>query len=96
MSDTSLTYDYVQTIVRDTINNSNGYISPLAFFTSVPAVQWVRGNDDKTSVINFVADKIHAEIISKTQDAFLIKDRRNIRNRMSESLDDYIEDLYKS
>jgi hypothetical protein len=55
-------------------------------------------NQEKSlrSIRLLIGAMVNAEIISKTQDAFLIKDRRNIRNRMSESLDDYIEDLYKS
>ena len=39
---------------------------------------------------------VNSEIVNKTQDKSILKDRRNIRNRMSESLDDYIEDLYLS
>lgn len=37
---------------------------------------------------------VNGEIKNKTQDKELIKDRRNIKNRVAESLDDYIEDLY--
>ena len=39
---------------------------------------------------------VNSEILNSTQDKNLIKDRRNIKNRMSESLHDYIDDLYSN
>lgn len=58
-------------------------------------------DDDKydkslRSVRLLIGSMVNAELINKTEDKTLIKDRRNIRNRMAESLDDYIEDLYSS
>ena len=56
-----------------------------------------KGEDDKTirSIRLLIGALVNAEILSHTEDKELIKDRRNLRNRMAESLDDYIEDLYK-
>lgn len=48
------------------------------------------------SIRLLIGAMVNSEIVNKTLDKALLKDRRNIRNRMSESLDDYIEDLYKS
>jgi hypothetical protein len=48
------------------------------------------------SIRLLIGAMVNSEILNKTLDKNLIKDRRNIRNRMSESLDDYIEDLYKN
>ena len=48
------------------------------------------------SIRLLIGAMVNSEIVNKTQDKSLIKDRRNIKNRMSESLDDYIEDLYSS
>lgn len=48
------------------------------------------------SIRLLIGAMVNSEIVNKTQDKALLKDRRNIRNRMSESLDDYIEDLYLS
>ena len=39
---------------------------------------------------------VNSEILNSTQDKNLIKDRRNIKSRMAESLDDYIDDLYSN
>ena len=39
---------------------------------------------------------VNAEILNRTQEKSLIKDRRNLKSRMAESLDDYIDDLYSS
>jgi len=39
---------------------------------------------------------VNAEILNKTQEKSLLKDRRNLKSRMAESLDDYIDDLYSS
>ena len=39
---------------------------------------------------------VNAEILNKTQEKSLLKDRRNLKSRMAESLDDYINDLYSS
>jgi len=39
---------------------------------------------------------VNAEILNSTQDKSLLKDRRNIKSRMAESLDDYIDDLFSS
>lgn len=56
------------------------------------------GKDDKSlrSIRLLIGAMVNAELINKTDDKVLLKDRRNIRNRMAESLDDYIEDLYSS
>ena len=43
-----------------------------------------------------IGSLINAEILNKTQDKSLKKDRRNLKSRMAESLDDYIIDLYSS
>ena len=48
------------------------------------------------SIRLLIGSMVNSEIVNKTQDKVILKDRRNIRNRMSESLDDYIEDLYLS
>jgi hypothetical protein len=48
------------------------------------------------SIRLLIGSLVNAEIQNTTQDKDLIKDRRNIRNRFAESLDDYIEDLYSS
>jgi hypothetical protein len=48
------------------------------------------------SIRLLIGAMVNSEIVNKTQDKAILKDRRNIRNRMSESLDDYIEDLYLS
>jgi hypothetical protein len=46
------------------------------------------------SIRLLIGAMVNSEIVNNTNDRELIKDRRNIKNRMSESLDDYIEDLY--
>lgn len=43
-----------------------------------------------------IGSLVNAEILNKTQEKSLIKDRRNLKSRMAESLDDYIDDLYSS
>lgn len=43
-----------------------------------------------------IGSMVNAEIVNKTNDKSILKDRRNVRNRMAESLDDYITDLYSS
>ena len=48
------------------------------------------------SVRLMIGAMVNAEIVNKTKGNSILKDRRNIRNRMSESLDDYIEDLYSN
>lgn len=55
-------------------------------------------NQEKSlrSIRLLIGAMVNAEIINKTKDKQILKDRRNIRNRMSEKLDDYIEDLYSS
>ena len=39
---------------------------------------------------------VNSEIFNSTQDKEILKDRRNIKSRMAESLDDYIDDLYSN
>lgn len=46
------------------------------------------------SIRLLIGSMVNSEIVNATKDKALIKDRRNIKNRMSESLDDYINDLY--
>jgi hypothetical protein len=46
------------------------------------------------SIRLLIGAMVNAEIVNKTSEKALVKDRRNIKNRMAESLDDYIEDLY--
>ena len=46
------------------------------------------------SIRLLIGAMVNAEIVNKTSDKALIKDRRNIKNRMAESLEDYIDDLY--
>jgi hypothetical protein len=41
-----------------------------------------------------ISAMVNAEIVNNTQDKELIRDRRSLRNRMSESLDKYIDKLY--
>jgi hypothetical protein len=55
-------------------------------------------NQEKSlrSIRLLIGAMVNAEILNKTKDKELIKDRKKLRNRMSESLDDYIEDLYSS
>ena len=43
-----------------------------------------------------IGSLVNAEILNKTQEKSLLKDRRNLKSRMAESLDDYIDDLYSS
>jgi len=46
------------------------------------------------SVRLLIGAMVNSDIVNKTNDNALIKDRRNIKNRMAESLGDYIEDLF--
>lgn len=46
------------------------------------------------SIRLLIGSMVNSEIVNATKDKALVKDRRNIKNRMSESLDDYINDLY--
>lgn len=48
------------------------------------------------SIRLLIGAMVNSEIANNTNDRELVKDRRNIKNRMSESLDDYIEDLYSN
>lgn len=48
------------------------------------------------SIRLLIGSMVNSEIVNSTKDKALIKDRRNIKNRMSESLDDYITDLYNN
>jgi hypothetical protein len=48
------------------------------------------------SIRLLIGSMVNSEIVNATKDKNLIKDRRNIKNRMSESLDDYITDLYNN
>jgi hypothetical protein len=43
-----------------------------------------------------IGSLVNAEILNKTQDKSIIRDRRNLKTKMAESLDDYIDDLYSS
>ena len=43
-----------------------------------------------------IGSLVNAEILNKTQEKSLLKDRRNLKSRMAESLDDYIDSLYSS
>ena len=43
-----------------------------------------------------IGSLVNAEVMNKTMEKSLIKDRRNLKSRMSESLEDYIDDLYSS
>ena len=43
-----------------------------------------------------IGSLINAEILNKTQDKSILRDRRNLKTKMAESLDDYIDDLYSS
>ena len=55
--------------------------------------------EDEKSLRSFrllIGSMVNSEIVNKTNDKSIQKDRRNIRNRMAESLDDYIADLYAS
>jgi hypothetical protein len=46
------------------------------------------------SIRLLISSMVNAEIVNMTNDRNLQNDRKRIRNRMFESLDDYIEDLY--
>ena len=46
------------------------------------------------SIRLIISSLVNAEIVNSTNDRSLIHDRKRLRNRMSESLDDYIEALY--
>jgi hypothetical protein len=56
------------------------------------------GSSDKSlrSIRLMIGSMVNGEIQNATQDKELLKDRRNVKNRMFESLDDYIEDLYSN
>ena len=43
-----------------------------------------------------IGSLVNAEILNKTQDKSILRDRRNLKTKMAESLDDYIDDLYSS
>jgi len=46
------------------------------------------------SIRLLISAMVNAEIVNSTTDRTLLADRKRIRNRMFESLDDYIEELY--
>ncbi len=48
------------------------------------------------SIRLLIGAMVNAEIVNGTDEKEILKDRRNIKNRMSECLEDYIEDLYAS
>lgn len=48
------------------------------------------------SIRLMIGAMVNAEIVTKTKDHSILQDRKKVRNRMFESLDDYIEDLYSS
>ena len=48
------------------------------------------------SIRLFIGSLVNAEIISKTDNSEVNKDRRRLRNRMFETLDEYIDDLYSN
>jgi hypothetical protein len=54
------------------------------------------GSNDKAirSIRLLISAMVNSEIVNSTNDRDLLNDRRKIRNRMFESLDDYIEELY--
>lgn len=54
------------------------------------------GTDEKLirSIRLIISAMVNSEIVNTTNDKNLINDRKKIRNRMFESLDDYIEELY--
>jgi hypothetical protein len=55
------------------------------------------GNDKSLRSIRLlIGSMVNGEIQNSTQDKDILKDRRNVKNRMFESLDDYIEDLYSN
>ncbi len=55
------------------------------------------GNDKSLRSIRLlIGAMVNGEIQNSTQDKDILKDRRNVKNRMFESLDDYIEDLYSN
>ena len=59
-----------------------------------PLISLMEDQFEKLEAMNIPVFAFHSGI--KKKDRELIKDRRNIKNRMSESLDDYIEDLYSN
>jgi hypothetical protein len=46
------------------------------------------------SIRLLIGSMVNAEIVLKTADKTILSDRKKIRSRMAESLDEYIEDLY--
>jgi hypothetical protein len=46
------------------------------------------------SIRLLISAMVNSEIVNKTYDNSLLNDRKRLRNRMFESLDDYIEELY--
>ena len=48
------------------------------------------------SIKLLIGSMVNAEMISKTDNKEVVRDRRSLRNRMFETLDEYIEDLYNS
>ena len=48
------------------------------------------------SIRLLIGAMVNSEIVNKTKEKAILKDRRNVRNRMAESLDDYISDLYSN
>lgn len=55
-------------------------------------------NQDKAirSIRLLISAMVNSEIVNTTQDRMIIADRKKIRNRMFESLDEYIEELYSN
>jgi hypothetical protein len=48
------------------------------------------------SIRLLIGAMVNSEIVNATQDQSLLRDRRNIKTRMAEKLNDYIDDLFKS
>ena len=69
-----------------------------SFYTRFMHSFEVDPNQEKSlrSIRLLIGAMVNAEIVNNTLDKEILKDRKKLKNRMFESLDDYIEDLYKS
>jgi hypothetical protein len=91
LGDTQLySYTVFGTKVLIEINYRHGFYTKfMKTFEEDPAQE-----KSLRSIRLLIGSMVNSEIVNATKDKALIKDRRNIKNRMSESLDDYINDLY--
>ena len=93
LGDTQLySYKVFGTKVLIEINISHGFYKRF-----IQEIETGGGSEKMLRCIRLlIGAMVNAEIVNKTKEKSLLKDRRNIRNRMAEKLDDYIEDLFTS